>query len=326
MDTQEALKKLDAAYLIMGTEELEKERRIEKLLSLFDGDFVDFNREILRPESELEPHQLQAALNALPVMADKRLVYLKDIDRFDKALVEQLIEYLKEPLETNVVLASAKSVAKNTRLYKAFSGSSQARIIVCEAKKPWELSPEVIKLAAQYQLKLSKSGAELMIELQGSSLLTLDNELKRLALLFPAGHSLSCDDIHTHVARIAELKPWAVLDACAQRKLHSTLNLMKLLPQNSELCLFYLLVDRLRELRTSQIYLQDGVSEGLAQFLSKQAWQVKNYPSWARNYSPQELNYALHSSFACEEQLKSSVDKQHTLAQWIISFMHKTDK
>lgn len=321
MDKEEALSKLDVAYLIMGSEELEKEKRIEKLLNLFEGDFADFNREIIRPESDCTVHQLQAALDALPVMSDKRLLYLKDIDQFDKSLIELVIAYLANPFETTVLLASAKKLAKNTRLYKAFHEAVGAHIICCEEKNVWELERELIKLAAQHGLQLKSDAAQQLIALKGKSLIALDTELARLSLLFPAQHSLSCAEVQAHVARTAQPKPWPILDACSQRKLDTTLMLIKLMPAQSELSLFYLLVERLRELKITKIFLRSGKRGELNSFLSKQDWQTKSYASWEKNYSSSELSAALHSSFDCERKLKSSADKNLVLSQWLISFM-----
>ena len=68
---------------------------------------------------------------------------------------------------------------------------------------------------------------------------------------------------------------------------------------------------------------QRGQAGMLASELGLQAWQVKNFPAWARNYTMDELVDAMRSAPDCERALKSSPDKDAAFQGWVLSFCRR---
>ncbi len=310
---------LERAYLIVGSDELMKQKALDKLCSYADESMKDFNVDIINAADKPEPELLISSLNMLPMMDDYRLVIIKQLENLDKASQEALIDYLKNPNPQSVCLGIATKLAKNTRLYKAFAASHPKALISCEAKKAWELASQAQKIAQEQQLYLDHDAAELLVSLLGESSLLYQTELKRLALQFGKGYKLSYEDIYTNVKRIAEIKPWTFLDALFDRRLSYALELFEQMPDQNIMGLYVMSLSRLRELISYKSLAKEGREHYAAQELGMQPWQLKNHAKWSKNFSSEGLIRSLKMAADCEHELKSVSDKRGAYLNWILS-------
>ena len=307
------------AYLVVGSDELKVEKTVCRLKSRLDEGLATFNLDELKASADLLPGTLTASLNTIPVGTGFRLVVVHDAEKLPKPTSEAIISYLKDPNEGCVLLLVAKTLAKTTRLYKAVKACGDKSVIDCfPPKKRWELPGQVCKLARAHGLQMDEAAATELISRVGESTVMLDAQLKSLAALFGDGACIGVPEVEKNVARIADVKPWDLLDAVSARDAQKALRLYRMMRKPSQIALVTFLSGRIRELICAKSLDARGEGGMLPGELKKQQWQVKNYVGWARRFAPGELESALSSLARCEADLKSGADAETTFVMLML--------
>lgn len=305
------------AYLAVGPDEVKRDMSVSRLKRrLEDSGMADFNLDERDLGEDQDVEALVSSLNMYPMGADFRLVILHAADKAPEPVRGALIDYLGNPSPTTVLLLTAKSLARNTKLYKAVAGQGARAIIDCGAKKGRDLPVLVQGMARRYGKELSLSAAEELVSRAGEQTRMLDNELKKLASMVE-GPAIAREDVEAHVARTAEVKPWDFLNAVSARDLPRALELYRLQPPRSEMRLFSLLLSRIRELICAKALDARGRGRDLAEVLGMQGWQVRNHMRWSRAFTCDELVSFLSEAVEVEQALKGSRDGAGVFVMWV---------
>ncbi len=305
------------AYLVVGSDELKRSHAVARMKKRLEASgLADFNLDERDMSKEQTPEDVLSSLNTFPMGADFRLVILRPCDRLPKAMSEMLVDYLKNPSSTTVLLLVAEKLAKNTRLYKAVAKIDKKAIVECAPKKRWELPQQVRSMATAHGKAITQGGAEELVSRVGESTRMLDNELKKLASMVEGGE-ITQADVERFVVRTAEPRPWDFLDAVSARNLPKALSLLRMMPQRQEIMLYSLLTTRIRELIYAKALDARGEGSTLARALGLQSWQVKNHLRWARGFKMSELLGTLESAVDVELALKGSQTSDVALIRWV---------
>lgn len=305
------------AYLVVGSDELKRSHAVARMKKRLEASgLADFNLDERDMSKEQTSEDVLSSLNTFPMGADFRLVILRPCDRLPKAMSEMLVDYLKNPSSTTVLLLVAEKLAKNTRLYKAVAKIDKKAIVECAPKKRWELPQQVRSMATAHGKAITQGGAEELVSRVGESTRMLDNELKKLASMVEGGE-ITQADVERFVVRTAEPRPWDFLDAVSARNLPKALSLLRMMPQRQEIMLYSLLTTRIRELIYAKALDARGEGSTLARALGLQSWQVKNHLRWARGFKMSELLSALESAVDVELALKGSQTSDVALIRWV---------
>jgi len=125
-------------------------------------------------------------LRTLPFLTERRLVVIKDADKFISDHREALEKYLEQPSSTGVLLLMAKSFPGRTRLAK--KAAAVGEVVACEPVKAWELPKYVSAYARRaHGLTLGQEAATLLVELAGEETGILCGEVDKLATFVGGG-------------------------------------------------------------------------------------------------------------------------------------------
>lgn len=312
-----ATSKFLAAYAALGPDEVKRDETVARLKKRLEATgLADFNLDERDMTHEQDIDAVQTSLNTYPMGSDFRLVILTGCDHLAEPMRQMLIDYLAHPAPTTVLLLTATTLAKNTKLYKAFAALGKQAIIDCSAKKGRDLPVLVQKMAQHHGLTMDLSAAEELVARAGDNTRMLDNELVKLEQMLGTT-TVSRNDIQRLVARTAEVKPWEFLNAVSARDAARAFELYRLQPPKSEMRLYSLLCNRLRELVAARALDSRGQGRNLASELGLQGWQVRNHITWARKYSMAELTSALCEAPEVEQALKGSKDAESAFTVWV---------
>jgi len=176
---RDALKRgtFDGAYYICGEDDFQKEDAMKELIAAaIEPAMKDFNMEVRRG-SELDARSLDAALSALPMLADRRVIVIRDTSTMKKDARKVLDAYLAKPSPDVMVLLvespGGKTDAGLARLTTPleFDHLAPGRI-------PRWITHHVSK---EYQMKISPQAVELLQSAVGTDLHQLVSELDKLA-------------------------------------------------------------------------------------------------------------------------------------------------
>jgi len=239
LEAELAAGRLRPAYLLAGEEALLRDDALCALrrFVLSGSALPDFNFDRIEI-AQTTAGALRDAVLALPVLAERRLVWLIDTGARG-AEVGKLLDALPELLcalaenATAVLVVSSERVDRRERWVKAFA--EPAVVLECEApRKARELVTFIQNEARRQAVELGPGAAELLAERVGPALLVLRQELAKVALL--AGPCARVTRAHVAAAAcdLAEEPIWDLTDAIGEGRMAEALAvLLRLLAQGA---------------------------------------------------------------------------------------------
>ncbi len=234
MSPDELARELDGAtvrpaYLLAGDEPLLRDDALRAIReSLLDPAASDFNLDLLEGEGT-GPGPLLDAVRTLPVMAERRLVVLREpVHRRagSKALLEALVDAVAEvSARDDVVLVVTTSKAdRRQKWVKAFGEAA----VECDApRRDRELQAFVRAEAVRQGVDLDGAAAQLLVERVGPNLLLLRQEISKAALLAEPGETLGRAQLAASTSDVAEEPIWDLTDAIGEGRAGDALKVLR---------------------------------------------------------------------------------------------------
>jgi len=218
--------RLRPVYLLVGEEPLLRDDAraaiVEKALEEAPRDF-----DLERLEGDAcAPGALLDAARSLPVLARRRVVWLRDPEarRGGGALAEALATAVTELREREdvVLVVSAERVDRRARWVKACS--DPAALVDCELPRgDRALGAWIGAEASRQGIELAHGAAEALAERVGRHLLLLRQEVAKAALHAGEGRAVTRDDVAATASEVAEEPIWDLTDAIGQGRLADAL-------------------------------------------------------------------------------------------------------
>ena len=226
-ELSQALKqgKIEPVYLLFGPEtQLRDEgaRAItdEALRETLLREFNDFSFSLANGD----PRSALAAAEQLPMMSARRVVRVTDFAKLDEANEAILLNYLKRPVASTVMLFIADEIDKRKTLTKT--------LMQLGAFEFAPLNDAELKTWARARLKTLGAEADtevlhLIVELVGHDVRRLTNELNKLsAAAMPSG-KITLEQVEALVSRSRELMNWELTDQMMQRNRRGALQTLE---------------------------------------------------------------------------------------------------
>lgn len=210
------------AYLLAGSEPLFRDESLAAIReAVLAGASEDFNLDRLTGD-RLSAGILSDSLQTLPVMAERRLVVVSQLDPRGRATVrEELAQALVQAVKTlqnqreAVLVVVAPKVDKRSRWVKAFKDPA-ARVDCDPPTKPREILAFIEADAKRQGVHLAGGAAQHLAERIGPQLLVLQGELAKAALLVGEGNPVTREHIVISTCDVAERSIWDLTDAIGE--------------------------------------------------------------------------------------------------------------
>jgi DNA polymerase III subunit delta len=173
----------------------------------------DHSENITRYEGKnVELKTVLDELYTISMWSDCRLVVIDDAEDFVSQFRSGLEKYVEKPAKKSVFVLATKKWQKSTKLAKKLAKTGL--VLECAELKGAELEKWLVEIGRElYQKKLSRNGAQLMIELAGNDLGLLDQELDKLAAFTGENEKIEMDDIRKLVGGWKAETTWEMLNA-----------------------------------------------------------------------------------------------------------------
>lgn len=209
------------AYLLAGGEPLLRDDALAALrAAVLAGGPADFNLDRLEGD-DASAGQLADALRSLPMLAPRRLVWLREPVGGRgawKALAEALPELVRAlpPDAPAVLVVTAGPPDRRLAWVKAFQ-AEPAALVECEAPtQARELAAFARREAKRLGVKLAADAADDLAARVGPHLLRMRSELEKAALLAGPGQPITLEHVREGVADLAEEPVWDLTDAIGE--------------------------------------------------------------------------------------------------------------
>lgn len=305
-----------AAYLIVGVDQLKRNRAVHRLKGRLEPGLEAFNLDERNNPADVGAEDIVLSLNTLPVGQGFRLVLVHDAAKLAKPTSEAIVSYLANPNPDCVLCLEAESLAKGTRLYKAVAKVGKQAIVACDAIQSRNLPGHVVRVAQSLGIRMDQAAAQELVSRVGEDTTLLERTIRSLGE--QCGGSIGMAEVEANVARTAEVKPWEFLDKVAEGDARRALELYHHMPDPSHLALLTLLTRRVRELICARALIDRGRANLLAKELGRMDWQVRSVAQSARRYSVAQLNSCLAACAACERELKSGADGETSFVRLVL--------
>jgi DNA polymerase-3 subunit delta len=330
----------DGAYYIWGEDDYQKDDAVQQLVdAALDPGSKDFNLDTRR-SAELDAETLGVLLSTPPMMADRRVIVLRDVGGLKKDARKVLEEYLKRPAADLLLLMTVAAGSKADAVLSALSTSLQFDPLTGDRIPRW-----IAHRAGELGVKISQPAAELLQAAVGSDLHQLSGELDKLAS-YTEGHGEEISE--EAVAAVVGVRRGEtqadLLDAVAERNAPLALGLISHVltqPKTTGVSIVMALSTQMLAISWGRARLDEGLSRArLAQEyfdLLKQTGAFTGRPwgsataVWVRaaeRWTRESLDRALDSLLEADVALKESrvSSEEQLLATVVLSLCAVDDQ
>ena len=276
-------------YALIGDEDFLKRHARERIIGIAIGDEDPSFAVSVYQGDKIDFSTARNDLETLPFLAPCRVVIVENAETFVTENRPALETYAAKPSSVGVLVLDVKTFPETTKLAKALSDAAK---IACKAPPPYkiyELKPWLTEWAkTSHKKKLAPDAAELMLELVGSSMGLLDQELGKLAVAVGAKPDITADDVDRMVGRSKSADVFRILDAVGEGKPGEALSVLEELFSEGEdpMAVMGPLTAQLRKLATvGRLYFVEKVALG-------PAMDAAGVPKWDK------------ARISCEKQVK----------------------
>jgi DNA polymerase III subunit delta len=317
---RDAIKKgtFDGAYYVYGEDDFQKDDAVKQLVeAAIEPAMRDFNMEVLRAQ-EVTAKSLDAALSALPMLADRRIVVIRDAGSLKKDARKVLDTYLGKPSPDVLVILAESAGGKTDKDLVKNATPLEFEYLTADRIPRWITH----YAATHFGSKISPDAAELLQSAVGTDLHQLVSELDKLAS-FANGREITEEDVSAIVGVRRGETMADFLDAVLDRNVSKALELLPLIlsqPKNSGVVVVMALTVQTLALAWGKARAREGLSKSRLQgeyfgFLKQGGSVLTGRPwgsaasAWAMavdRWSGASIDHALDALLEADRMLKET--------------------
>ncbi len=256
---------------------------------------------------DADPIAIRDAVETFPMMAETRVVVLKEAQDLSDKEWEQLMPVIENPVESCVFICTASKVDKRKKHIKRILETG----VVVEFKRPYDNQiPDWIRtIAKRLKLKIENDAVTVLHQLVGSNLTDIHSELLKLGQYLGDSNVITADDVTKVVSRVRVDSVFELTDAIGSNDRGRALsNLANLIEHGQNEVGVLALVSR--HVRILQL-VNDGLKQGLSgQRLSQHAgvspFFLKAYVEQSRHWNKTKIERTFRALLETDRALKSS--------------------
>jgi DNA polymerase-3 subunit delta len=165
-----------------------------------------------------------AAAEQLPMMSERRVVRLRNFARLREEDQEFLVAYLERPVETSVLIFVGDDIDKRKKLGKKLMAGAAFEFPPLRTN---ELPLWIKSHLKTVNAEIEPQAISRLVEVVASDLLTLTNELNKLAAAALPSGRITVDLVDQLVSRSREHMNWDLTDAIVSRNRRAALKTLR---------------------------------------------------------------------------------------------------
>lgn len=237
---------LKPVYTFCGEEEFFLDRLQELVEKMVPEDQKDFNFDLLYGK-EITPARLLSIVRSFPMMAERRVVILRDFGGLgeiddeavasgDAGTVNDLIPYVEQPNPTTLfVIIDTKKPAGNTKIGKLLQKGTHTGFYEFKPVPDYRL-PEWIGdwIRTRHRKKISPDSARMLAQYAGNNLQVLSTEIDKVCTFVDTSDTIEESDIKKIIGLYREYSVFELKDALVARDLDQALFISEQILQQSK--------------------------------------------------------------------------------------------
>ncbi len=296
-------------YCFFGEEQYVMRSALKQLENaVISEDLKDVNLTVL--PSTATGNEICAACETFPFLSDKRMVVLDEsvfLNTTGKADgEEQFLEYLKNPLDTTVLVLLNASPDKRKKLYKALQNHT---VVEFNPLSDAELSRWIEKILKSYNLSIDPPALQFLIEYADARPEALITELEKLASYKMEG-VVSKEDILQVVTPCNDYNIFKMIDAILNKDAKTALMLLSGMLLNKEEPIYILgaVSKQYRQLLRIKTLLEEKTPrQEIISLMAMRDFIYKRLENVCNKTTSKKLKLAMDLCYATDEGLKTGL-------------------
>lgn len=298
--------RIDALYLFLGPERYLRREAIALLTETVDEAFRPFNVDAFSAAE----HDLETIFDIarqLPMMSPRRLVVVRDADAVREGSQEALEKYLKDPVESAVVVFVADALDQRRKTSTALAKSCTT--VRFDQLSEGEASRWVEARVKQLGGRIDRGAIGAVVDLAGSELTRLSVEVEKLASHAGAG-TIDVPSVRALVTRSREHQVWDLTDAILARDRARAIRVVvrQLDAGEEPLGLLGMLASTYRKMLVAkELMLRKAPAAEVQAAVKLPPWKMSEFNTQVRHVSSDAIVHAIRRMDEVDAAIKSSV-------------------
>jgi DNA polymerase-3 subunit delta len=321
-------KKFSPVYIFYGNEEFLIEESIKAILeNALDSGLRDFNFDVVYG-NEIDLQGLLSLLFLLPVMSPKRVVVMRNAEKFFSKISrskkakdeEAFINYLKKPNPDTIFVIVLNEPDFEKEIYKKVF--DLGTVVDLKAPYDWQIPSWIAKRVKERGKDITGDACKLLQAYVGNSLRDLENEITKL-LIFVGDDKkvIDVEDVKQVVGLSRSFTVFDLQKAIGERNLQLAITIVERMLQVGEfppviltmLTRYFTMLWKLYELKKVE-----SDPKKLANSLQISQYHIKEYLYHLSKFKEAEIKNAFKYLIEADELIKTSpVDEKVVLSQMI---------
>jgi DNA polymerase-3 subunit delta len=326
-DFREELRRgiLSPVYLFFGQEDFLVEETVEAVIdAALKPEERGFNLDVVQA-GETDARDIVSHASSFPMMANRRVVVARDVDKLQAKDLEILSAYVENPSPSTVLVLVAAKPDLRKRPFVTVKRTG----FVLELKPLYEnqLPVWITERIERQGRKISPEACRLMAGYVGTSLREITSEIEKLFLYLGDRRSISADDVAAVVGMSREFSVFELQKAAGARDLPRALHISERMIDAGENVPFILIMLtgyfnvlwKLQEMRRRGIPEREQTST-----LRVNPYFLKDYVEAVGRFTNAELEESFCMLAAADEQLKTTgTDPRQIMHSLLINLLRE---
>jgi DNA polymerase-3 subunit delta len=283
---------LKPIYFLMG----EEPYYIDKLTDFIAQNVLeeqerDFNQSILYGR-DVTIEDIISTAKRFPMMADRQVVIVKEAQELSRT-IDKLEAYAENPQPTTVLVFAYKykTLDKRKKITKLLDKVG----VVYESKKLYEnqVGEWIKRVLAGQGYSIEPKAAAILVEFLGTDLSKINNELEKLKIILPKGHTFTPTDIEENIGFSKDFNNFELRKAIGEKnqvKAYQIIDYFAQNPKDNPLVVTTGLVFGFFSQLLQYHGLKDKSQMNAAKVLKVNPFFVKDYEVAFRNYPMKKVS------------------------------------
>jgi DNA polymerase-3 subunit delta len=283
---------LKPIYFLMG----EEPYYIDKLTEFIEQNVLeeherDFNQSILYGR-DVTMEDVIGTAKRFPMMADRQVVVVREAQELSRT-IDKLETYAENPQPTTVLVFAYKykTLDKRKKITKLLDKVG----VVFESKKLYEnqVGDWIKRVLSGQGYSIENKAVAMLVEFLGTDLSKINNELEKLKIILPKGHTFTPNDIEENIGFSKDFNNFELRKAIGEKnqvKAYQIIDYFSQNPKDNPLVVTTGLVFGFFSQLLQYHGLKDKSQANAAKILKVNPYFVKDYEVAFRNYPMKKVS------------------------------------
>lgn len=311
---------ISPAYFIFGEEKYLHDVLIDQIIdTAVEPASREFNFDLFYA-NEVEVEKVISIARSYPMMAQRRVVLVKDIQLFKPTAQKRLADFLEKPTKSTCLILTLPQKIRAGKNLKSIAGKATA--IDCRQLYDNEVPSWIVGYLRSKKIEIETQAIPLLQAQVGNSLLSLTNELEKVLVNIHPRTKITMDDVQNVISISKQFNIFELCNAIGEKNFSLSIAILnKLLGQGENPTGMVIQISRhmanLLKIREATRMGKTSAGElmkltGLANFF------INNMKNQIRKYSGEQLRNSFYYLTEADFHLKSGYQKPKLIMELLV--------